>query len=308
MCNRLCWYFSFVHSGETRQVVKMKSFMYWSNKWICSPCPIWEYPLDWKWALGSILDCVCVCVSAGSDCLSSDPHISPADLKDGKAILNFYRSFLRQPFPLFCSSVKLSSLAVLHPFLVISPTISPCTIPISSCQVPSFFHFLSFNNVMFLFLSPHLSVFYFAKTHLAAIFFSVMKRFSSSLESPSLPFFFFSSREARLISFRVMSENVPLFRHLGDNYEICWTNEHPHSQRCSKSNLIPCRVEQLRVSFDVYGPTCEGTTQVELKLMLDRLSQTFSLLTLILRCHLWSLSQLSTIFFTFHGAVSWLIF
>lgn len=27
-----------------------------SNKCIFTPCPFWEYVLDWKWALGSILD------------------------------------------------------------------------------------------------------------------------------------------------------------------------------------------------------------------------------------------------------------
>lgn len=223
------------------------------------------------------------------DCLSSDPHISPANLKDGKSNLklqSIISSSTSSSLLFFCQALVSPTL---HPLLIVSSTIPKCPMPTYSCQLAFISIFCP--SIMSCFYFPFLTSFFSStKTHLAAIFFSVMKRFSSSSVSSHPPCFLF--RKARLISSRAMSENVPLFRHLGDNYEICWTNEHPHSQQCSKSNLIPCRVLQLWIPFDVYGPTFEGTTQLELKLMLDRLSQTFPLLTLILSCHLWSLSQI----------------
>lgn len=51
--------------------------------------------------------------------------------------------------------------------------------------------------------------------------------------------------------------------------------------RSTVVNLIWLLVAQVWISFDVYGAMCEGTSQVELKFMLDHLLPTFSLLNLI---------------------------
>lgn len=143
----------------------------------------------------------------------------------------FYGPFLPQLFLLLSSSSVSSS----KRFILFWP-------------IPIFFHVQSFHDVCFCisFLTSDVLffVFFLEKKHNHILgshflFWHVTYFFLLSLSS-HLPCFLF--REARLISSGMMSENVPLFRHLGDNYEICWTSERPHSQHCSKSNLIPRRV------------------------------------------------------------------
>lgn len=135
----------------------MKSFMYWSNKWIFIPCPNWEYPLDWKWALGSIPDCACVCQR---DCLSSDP----ANLEDGKSNLKLLSTISSSTFSsllLFCQTLVFPTLhpPMLHP---LSPPTFPPSLhdqpPLNLDTISLVFHSISFHKwIPFLF--PHLRTF-----------------------------------------------------------------------------------------------------------------------------------------------------
>lgn len=163
MCNRLCWYFSFVHSG------KQGSRWKWSRS--CteainefSPHAQSENILQTENEHLDRSGTVCASISV-CDCLSSDPQISPANLKDGKStrtlpIDHFFLAFsiLGQAFSSHLSHVQLSQ----YPSLII---FSP---PTMSCSCLSFLT----------------SVF---SQHLAAIFFSVMTCFSSSAAFLSHP-------------------------------------------------------------------------------------------------------------------------
>lgn len=69
--------------------------------------------------------------------------------------------------------------------------------------------------------------------------------------------------------------------------------EQMNTHTCSTVvNLIWFLVTSDWVFFDVCGPMCGGTAGEELKLMLGCLSPTFSSLTLIPSCHVWSRTQL----------------
>lgn len=131
MCNRLCWHFSFVHSGKQGSQWKWSHSCTEAINEFSPPCPIWEYPLGWKRVLGSILNslslrlsvCVRVCVC---DRLSGDPEISPANPRDGKGnrtLLSTLSSSI--PSPPFRHWSLFSHLCTLFPFpgsyLLLSP-------------------------------------------------------------------------------------------------------------------------------------------------------------------------------------------
>jgi len=203
--------------------------LYWSNKLIFSPSPNSEYPSHWKWALGSILDsvcvfvcvtfpvCVCVCV-----CLQW-PWKKPCKPQRWKKQSHTSIDHFLQTLFFFCQGLISSSL------LSSFPSLTPCLIPVSSWPNIPFFNCLHLHNVMFesLFLT-----FLPVKINKSP---STWQKISSLSWDAFLSLLKNVSQKARLISFGVTSENVPLFRHLGDNYEMCWTNERPDLQHCSKS-------------------------------------------------------------------------